>query len=281
MKTVIKFALIGAALAGGAAQAATITNLPSKAGGSDLILAVTDTTTNHFFVQDLGNQLDTIYSKSQVQADGVLATPGSFTTPTSISGNDALLASFLSSQTAGDTIQWTILAADSTGSTSTASGANRALLTSVNPLTDPNNTFSNVNVATFSSNLQKFAAFINSSTSGYAGGNTSSKYGWGDGQVASDGKNAPVSWIAPTLGNGAAIGTAQTMYLFGTNGNGSSSQSNIYVGGTVSIDSLGNITVANASATPIPAAVWLLGSGLLGLMGVGRRRLGEDAVAAV
>ena len=33
-----------------------------------------------------------------------------------------------------------------------------------------------------------------------------------------------------------------------------------------------SITASNASVIPVPAAVWLFGSGLLGLVGVARRR---------
>lgn len=43
--------------------------------------------------------------------------------------------------------------------------------------------------------------------------------------------------------------------------------------GTLSINtSTGEITLATAAPIPVPAAVWLLGSGLIGLMGVARRR---------
>ncbi|MEO8133735.1 MAG: VPLPA-CTERM sorting domain-containing protein, partial [Betaproteobacteria bacterium] len=54
--------------------------------------------------------------------------------------------------------------------------------------------------------------------------------------------------------------------------------------GTWSLASNGTLTWnATAAVVPVPAAVWLLGSGLLGLVGVGRRRssnTGSNVVAA-
>jgi hypothetical protein len=268
MKLAIKLALAGAALVAGVANAATITNTPKTAGGSDLILFVTDTTTNKFFTQDLSNPLDSIYSKAQVISDGVLSSPGHFSTPTSISGNDAALASFLGTTAAGDTVMWSIMASDNTSTTGVTLGAQRGLITSTIDLSGTGTTFNNQNVSTLSGHLNTLVNQVNST---YANGNTSSSVGWGD---ALNGKNAPISYVSTLLGNGATIGSSQQMYMFATNGAGASSTSNVYLGGTVTIDAAGNISVSNV---PLPAAVWLFGSGLLGLIGVGRRRA---AVAA-
>lgn len=42
--------------------------------------------------------------------------------------------------------------------------------------------------------------------------------------------------------------------------------------GTANIAGMGNCSVSNVSAVPVPAAVWLFASGLIGLMGLARRR---------
>jgi hypothetical protein len=148
LSTVIKLALAGSALIGGAAQAATITNTPTTAGGSDLVLFVKDNTTPAFFTQDLGNQIGSIYSKSQVTADGVLSSPKQISTPTSIAGTDAALASFLSAHS-GDSFTWSILASDHT-LTNTALGSQTALFTSTLDLSGVNYVVTNSNVGTFS-----------------------------------------------------------------------------------------------------------------------------------
>lgn len=64
------------------------------------------------------------------------------------------------------------------------------------------------------------------------------------------------NWTAPTLGLDLTAGTL----LIGLNDNGSSDGD---------FDDI--ILAATPTATPIPAAAWLLGSGLLGLIGIRRR----------
>jgi hypothetical protein len=271
-KAIASVLVAGAALAATAANAATIINVPATNGGSDLVLFVSDPTSGQYFAEDLGVTMTSLVSQSQVISDGVLTSPKTFTVPT-LSGGAALssfLAGIAGDVAAGD-VSYSIMAADDFSSTETA-GASRALVTSVNnygqsPLT-PVNTFTNGSVHSFAAGAKTFFADINNN---YAGGNTSASYGWGVGTGAT---LAPNSFISASLGNGALIGTQQTMYIFGINGSGVASVSNVYVGATIDLSANGTITVTNGSATPVPlpAAVWLLGSGLLGLVGVGRRR---------
>jgi hypothetical protein len=277
MKSAIKLALFGAVLAAGAANAQTITHTPSTAGGSDLILFAWDpaSTTNTFFTQDLGNPLDSIYSKAQVVADGVITVNKTFTTPTNIAGPDAALQSWLSANSGSlSSVVWTIMAGDNT-TVNNNLGSRRGLVTSSLDLSGGNpigtsTTFSAVNVGTFASHLSTLVNQVNST---YGGGNNSTAVGFGD---ALNGANAPISWVSSSLANGASLGTAQTMFLAATNGNGAG-PANLYVGGMVDVLSTGVIEVTNAGAVPLPGAVWLFGSGLLGLIGIGRRRTANTA----
>jgi hypothetical protein len=68
----------------------------------------------------------------------------------------------------------------------------------------------------------------------------------------------------------APLGTSSQ--LFGLTGNGGTGVLQSYLLGSVTVDSAGDVTFATNSAVPVPAAVWLFGSGLLGLVGVSRRR---------
>lgn len=88
---------------------------------------------------------------------------------------------------------------------------------------------------------------------------------------------------AGILGNGTTLdvnspGTT-ALDLFGITGNGATTgKVQSYILGTVTFNN-GVLTIAGnpTSPVPLPAAVWLLGSGLMGLFGVSRRRLATAA----
>jgi hypothetical protein len=73
---------------------------------------------------------------------------------------------------------------------------------------------------------------------------------------------------------GLALGSSATLYGMTTSGpNGNTLLSYSLGQASLSADgSLLTFTGNPATTVPLPAAVWLLGSGLLGLAGVGRRR---------
>jgi hypothetical protein len=273
MKYMTKTALAVAALVLGAQAQAQITNLPTATGGSDLVLFVVDTASGQYFAQDLGIQISSLLNPSSVTS--VETSNGSFTTPTSLGGVDSTLATFLSNNASTlSSIEWTILASTSNPNTYTK-GAQEALFTSVQTtLGYPTNSkvFTEANINTFGTNATQFFQNVNTN---YAGSNTNSSYGWGVGPSGDPAVNAPESWVSATFANGAALGAAQTMYLWITNGNTAGGRSNPYVGNAViniADNTSGTITIGTTTV-PLPAAVWLLGSGLLGLLGVGRRAI--------
>jgi hypothetical protein len=75
---------------------------------------------------------------------------------------------------------------------------------------------------------------------------------------------------------------AGSVALYGVTGNGGTGVVQSYILGSVALDATGKLTFTGNSSTtpvPIPAAVWLFGSGLMGLVGVSRRR--KTATVAV
>jgi hypothetical protein len=80
---------------------------------------------------------------------------------------------------------------------------------------------------------------------------------------------------ASTFGvpNDYKLGSTVYLWALGTNG---SADANFYASNTaITIGTNGSITGLSAatSTVPLPSAVWLLGSGLLGLAGISRRRI--------
>jgi hypothetical protein len=90
------------------------------------------------------------------------------------------------------------------------------------------------------------------------------------------------NWYAQgTVTTQTGIGTSTALYHVAM-GAGETSPLVVTSLGTVSLTSAGLTFTASSSGTPVPlpAAVWLLGSGLLGLAGVGRRKIAAVKSAA-
>ena len=266
MKLAIKLAIAGTALVAGVANAANIANGGTVAGGSDLVLFISDTTHPNFYLKDLGVQMDSLgITKAQTASDPdfnlTTGTPGSFTTPQSLGFTaDAGIAGFISAHT-GDTLVYSILATDVTGTNNNA-GSRRI----VGSFTDGQSPLQvdadSAQTSTAAIGANGWFAALNAA--GITFPNTTNGYGAGTG----NGANAPTFFSAFT--NGSTVGDTMTLWEIATHGAGN--EANVYESSTtLKLTADGTLTVG-VSSVPLPAAVWLLGSGLLGLCGVGRRR---------
>jgi hypothetical protein len=189
---------------------------------------------------------------------------------------DANLTSFLAGNNAaslgthaGDSFTWAIEGG--------ANGVGRApgaftYVTSTSIDLSVGSTHTNSQLQTLYSGLTSTLNFVNGQIgSGVTFDKTSTPAGadgsWGT-ELGSD------NWYgAGPSTAGVAIGSTQNFYALTTGGGGSSTLAQVYILNSLTLSADGTLSAAGGTApVPLPAAVWLLGSGLLGLFGVGRRR---------
>jgi hypothetical protein len=239
---------------------------------NDLVLVVYNTISNAAYALDTGISINSLLPTSSLVSGASLNTslPGintSFAASTTLS-------TFLSSNPAsGD--QWTIEAGQFNGGGTIAGcsnglckapGAAKAIFTSLVATQDPTQIQAAV--------LSQQSAFINGlQADEQSGGQMVFTGESGAVQYGAGGVSAPSKYGFWGRVDSGAMGTSLT--LFGMTGNGGTGVLQSYVLGTVTVAANGTATFAGNGApppVPIPAAVWLFGSGVLGLVGVSRRR---------
>lgn len=268
MNTLVKTG-VAAALALGATGAFAL-GVPST-GSSDLVLVVQNAATPaNVYLLDTQIDLNTIFPSGSFVPSASLST--------ALAGiNDAIDASpalqtFLAANpAAGD--DWELVGgayninnagnASPVNSNTKTAGNAKGVFTSLQPST---------NIAGLSlSGLQTYLGQMNNdigSGGGMAVLQTTTESTAGSFNVVNDGSKGGIFSGAYDL---ASLGSSQAIYgLTGNNGTGTPQS---YILGTATLDTSGNLTITgNAPAVPLPAAVWLFGSGVLGLVGVSRRR---------
>jgi len=270
-KLTVAGAVASILLAGGAAHAAAI--VPNSGDGS-LLFFVTDTKTNQTYTDVLTQTVNGYFSVTQATVPAptngivnVLNGDANFSVPL---GGDAVLTAFLTAA-GSDPLSYGIIGGAYSGALGSAqrpTGKVRVVATSLSQFSVLNNLQSQIVNAT-PSGLNGDVTTLNTNL----GAATSTNQGV-FGTATSAGGTALNLYGGGLDMSGVAPGTAVTLY--GVTGNGSGSGSTTAFSLGTAIFSLANDTLTftgnTTSAVPLPAAVWLLGSGLLGLAGVGRRR---------
>jgi hypothetical protein len=269
MNTVIKAGAIGALALAGAAAHASIA-LPST-NNSDAILFA-----------EVVNAAGTAAVASYAGDTGVSI--NSLLTGVSGSktylGGDANLAKLFAADASGDTIQFAVLGGQWSGAVSAGNFKTPGVAQFLTTVSG-NSTASLNNDVTGS--LTKFAGIatdISNINTNSGGANTiegGSPAGAGIWDVTN--LSGLAFWDGGSTSNSDALGTTLNLYSVTAGVGGLSSTKVGYtLQGTASLSASG-LTLAAISGTPppppvpLPAAVWLLGSGLLGLTGVARRKL--------
>jgi hypothetical protein len=272
MNILVKSA-VAAALGLGATSAFAL-GVPNT-NSSNLILVVENLTTQATYALDTGISINSVLPTANVVKGTVLGT--SIPQISQTIAPSTALASFLASNPAsGDS--WTLEAgqfngggtASSTNVNSNAVGAAKMIFASTN------GTANNINMAGFNlSSLVTFSNGINNdiNTGGVLNGLTTATEVTGTGLYGTSPQAKYNILGAPDM---STIGASNAVQFFGFTGNGTSGTLNSYILGSATLAADG--TLAINAPVPLPAAVWLFGSGLMGLVGVSRRRKAAAAV---
>jgi hypothetical protein len=274
MNSLVKVAIAGVLSLGASGAFAASLGAP-WGNSSDLVLVVENATTHAAYALDTGVSLDSLLPTGSLVSGATLNTSLAGINK-AISASPALQSFLASNPAAGDL--WTLEGGQfAGGGTSSASNNNtRAPGAAKAVFTSANGTATNSNVTTkVLTNLVNFENGINNDVTLSNGGlfplSTSTETGAASvsAGIADNRYNFWTSLDFSSLG-----GTATQ--LFGFSGNGNTGKLQSYILGSATLDTSGNLTITANSVTPppvpLPAAVWLFGSGLLGLFGVSRRR---------
>jgi hypothetical protein len=266
---------VGAALALGAAGANAL-GVPAT-NSSDLVLVIQNQATPaNVYVLDTGISINTALGTGSTVTNAVLNSTAFTGTNQGPIGPSSTLASFLASNPAsGD--GWAIEAAQYSGASSTANPTNAASKNAgkawgIFSSGSPGSTFSGTQLGSF----QNFLGGVQNDLIAPADSlGISPLLKATEASTGASYSTAAQSKYLLAGGNDVAALNGTPITLYGLTGNGTTAAVQSYILGTVSVSSNGTLTItANSSSAPVPlpAAVWLFGSGLLGLVGVSRRR---------
>jgi hypothetical protein len=275
MKSIWKAALAGAALVATSSAFADVA-LPGSDNG-ELVLFVKNNTTGVVYARGLVTQINSVATASFLAGDPSY-TPGkelAFSLATV--GPDANLSGFLNGT---DSFSYAVIAADTSfaGGTGNVLGNQRYAFTTTADFDPTFNAPLNTDLISYQ-NSQAAMQELNNILAGAVGNGASTASGGVWGQVGSAGGEFWQDWFGTGVQNAITLGDSSAFYLVTSGGGSSVTTSHVYLAGTYTLSATGELSFApntTAPAVPLPAAVWLLLSGLGGMGVIGRRK----AVAA-
>ncbi len=270
MKIIVGIA-VAAALSVGAAHAAIN---PPAAGQGELIEWVVDNTTNQVYARGIQVDETSILPASSLvdktTYDSTIS-PGPASTGTTLPTitADANLTTFLAQNGGADSFSYGVLSAgqNTGGATSFNPGASVVVFTSplsidASNLNVPSASLIQSNVLSVQANVTTLNSLLGASSAPGSSKNVSGNFD-------------PTSQVFTLYSDNVTLLTpfGTQVNLYAATGDGvKAGTGQLYSAGLIEMTADGTLEAVAASPVPLPAAVWLLGSGLLGLAGVGRRR---------
>jgi hypothetical protein len=260
MNTIFKVSAAGALALGAVAAHASIP-VPSS-GASDAILFAE-------VLNSAGSAVASYAGDTGVSVSSLVAgTAGSKT----VLGTDANLAKLFAADVAGDTLEWAVMGGQYTGNATTSNfgttGNAKFITTSTADSTAKlalNTTGNLVHWVGLSTDITT----INSNTGGASSVEGASPSTAGQWDYANPASGSAWYSNGPNTAN-VLGGTQKLFYVTGGNGTLAKVSFSQVASETATLSSAG--LALGTSAVPLPAAVWLFGSGLLGLAGIARRK---------
>jgi hypothetical protein len=269
MKFTIKQMLALSALAVGASPAFADVYLPSTNNG-ELTLFVQNQTAGTTYTRGLTSRLDQIQTSGAIQAD---ATNGTYSVGEAVTGfsfgtiaADGNLSSFLGAAGANDVIVWSVVGGDGGNSNNVAE---ERYVTTTQASLAGGTSVTNGQLRSVYSQLEGVLNTNNGFIEGSALGDGSSTPAGATPFYTSTAEN----WFGAGPHQASALGSAANFYMLASAGGSTSNNAMVYSLNRITLDGQGNLIMESSSApVPLPAALWLLGSGLLGMAGVSRRK---------
>ncbi|HTV50582.1 MAG TPA: VPLPA-CTERM sorting domain-containing protein [Steroidobacteraceae bacterium] len=289
---------LGGSLVGAAAHAQDVSIASPTTGNSQLVFFVNEDDTNNTYALVLNyNVTGTGGLFTYAAGTGSTSAVTTYSGDTSFSvniGADSALTSFISGVSGGygapgTTLQWGVmggerastatpgLAGGSIAETTSSGGASSVIGITRNSISGGTGMLSSTGGFTADINTLATEPAETSFNATYPNGVIGSS-------LSATGNNVTLYGTDIDAGNNA-LSTALPFYALTVGSStvtGAGSDEVPFLLGTFSITGTGSameLVFTAANSVPLPAAVWLLGSGLLGLVGVGRRRAATLASA--
>jgi hypothetical protein len=261
----VKLALAGSTLLAASAYADVAT---PASGNGELVLFVRDNTTNTTYARGLGVNTLSVLPQTTINAAQPYTTPVATGYQLSTLAPDANLAAFLGGTHVNDNFTWAIEGGKN--GTGIAPGSFTYVTSTALDLST-GTTVTSTNLATVYPNLTATLNAVNGQIGTGVIGDKASTAAGKDGQWGNIAGNDNWYGVGPNTA-GVLVGSTQNFYALTTN-SARTATAQVYILNGITLAKDGTLSAAAGGApVPLPAAVWLLGSGLLGLFGVGRRR---------